>query len=191
MTKRTIDPFYVMEVVAQADARERQGNAVFHLEVGQPSTGAPRGAIDVAHHLLDTEVLGYTVSRGIAELRPAISDHIARWYNIDVSPDRVAVTQGATGAIVLAMLAAFEEGDRIAITNPGYPCYRNIAVGLHFEPVLIDVDETTRFQPTVAHLEAAHADAALSGVLIASPSNPTGTVDRKPVLRRANSNQQL
>lgn len=173
MTSRSIDPFYVMEVVANAHRHEREGHAVFHLEVGQPATGAPSGAVAAGHRLLDEDVLGYTISSGIPELAPAIAAHAGRSYDIDLDPSRIALTQGATGAIVLAILASFDPGARVGVTNPGYPCYRNMLVALHMEPVLVDVDESTRFQPTTAHLEAA---GPLDGVIIASPSNPTGTV---------------
>jgi aspartate/methionine/tyrosine aminotransferase len=168
-----IDPFYVMEVVASAEAREQQGAAVFHLEVGQPATGAPKAAIDVAHQVLDDDVLGYTTSHGIPELAPAIAGHIGRWYDVDVDPARIAITQGATGAIALAFMASFEAGARVGVTAPGYACYRNMLVGLNMELVPIVVDASTRFQPTVELLERA---GPLDGVVIASPSNPTGTV---------------
>ena len=162
-----------MEVVAAAQEREQSGEAVFHLEVGQPSTGAPRGAIDAAHRLLDSHTLGYTTSRGIPEIAPAIAGHIGSQYDIDIDPDRVAITQGASGAFVIALLAAFEPGARIAVSEPGYPCYRNMIAALHMEPVPINVDATTRYQPTIELLEAA---GPLDGVIVASPSNPTGTV---------------
>lgn len=168
-----IDPFYVMEVVAAAQRHEQAGNAVFHLEVGQPSTGAPRGAIEAAHRLLDSDPLGYTTSRGIPELPPAIANHIGKQYDFDVDPSRIAITQGASGAFVLTLLAAFEPGARVAVTTPGYPCYRNMLTALHMTPVPIHVDASTRFQPTVELLEAA---GPLDGVIVASPSNPTGTV---------------
>ncbi len=162
-----------MEVVAAAQEREQSGEAVFHLEVGQPSTGAPRGAIDAAHQLLDSHTLGYTTSRGIPGFAPAIAEHIASQYDVDVDPGRIAITQGASGAFVLSILAAFEPGARVGVTEPGYPCYRNMLTALHMEPVAIDVDASTRYQPTVAHLDAA---GPLDGVIVASPSNPTGTV---------------
>lgn len=169
----SIDPFYVMEVVAAAQRHEQEGNAVFHLEVGQPSTGAPRGAIDVAHRLLDSDALGYTTSRGIPELAPAIASHVGTQYDLDLDPGRIAITQGASGAFVLALLASFEPGARVAVTAPGYPCYRNMLAALHMTAVPIHVDASTRFQPTVELLEAA---GSLDGVIVASPSNPTGTV---------------
>ncbi len=172
MTK-SIDPFYVMEVVAAAQEREQSGEAVFHLEVGQPSTGAPKGAIDAAHRLLDSDTLGYTTSRGIPELAPAIASHIGAQYDLDVDPGRIAITQGASGAFVLTLLAAFETGARVGVTTPGYPCYRNMLTALGMKPVAIDVDSSTRFQPTTELLEAA---GPLDGVIVASPSNPTGTV---------------
>ena len=168
-----IDPFYVMEVAAAAQEREQSGENVFHLEVGQPSTGAPQGALDVAHHMLDNNTLGYTVSRGIPEFAPAMAKHIGDQYDLDVDPGRIAVTQGASGAFVLALLAAFEPGARVAVTAPGYPCYRNMLIAMHMEPVAINVDASTRFQPTVELLAAA---GPLDGVIVASPSNPTSTV---------------
>ena len=170
---RMIDPFYVMEVAAAAQAKEATGAAVYHLEVGQPSTGAPAGAIARAHELLDAQPLGYTVSRGIPELAPAIANHINASYGVDVDPARIAVTQGATGAFILTLLAALEEGARVAVTAPGYPCYRNILTALHMQPVQIDVDAETRFQPTIEQVEAMMP---LDGIIIASPANPTGTM---------------
>ncbi len=175
-----IDPFYVMEVVAAAQEREQSGEAVFHLEVGQPSTGAPRGALDVAHELLDSDTLGYTTSRGIPSFAPAIAGHIASQYDVEVDPARIAITQGASGGFVLSLLAAFEPGARVAVSTPGYPCYRNMLTALHMEPVAIDVDASTRYQPTVELLEAA---GPLDGVIVASPSNPTGTVLHPDELR--------
>lgn len=162
-----------MEVVAAAQRHEQEGNAVFHLEVGQPSTGAPRGAIDAAHRLLDSDTLGYTTSRGIPELAPAIAAHLRQQYDLDVDPARIAITQGASGAFVLALLAAFEPEARVAVATPGYPCYRNMLTALHMTAVPIHVDASTRFQPTVALLESV---GPLDGVIVASPSNPTGTV---------------
>ena len=168
-----IDPFYVMEVAQAALDKEATGASVHHLEVGQPATGAPTGARARAHELIDTNTLGYTVSRGIPELAPAIAAHAGRWYDIEIDPARIAVTQGATGAFVLTFLAAFDAGARIAMAVPGYPCYRNIVTAMHMEPVLISVDESTRFQPTVEQLEAV---GPIDGLVVASPANPTGTM---------------
>lgn len=168
-----ITPFYVMEVMAAAQEREMAGEQVWHLEVGQPSTGAPRAAVQVAHKLLDSSALGYTPSKGIPELAPAIATHIRKKYTIDVDPGRIAITSGASGAMVLAVLAAFKPGDRIGISEPGYPCYRNILLALGLEPVPIKVGPESRFQPRVEHLAAGPQ---IDGLVVASPSNPTGTV---------------
>lgn len=170
---REIDPFYVMEVVAAAQAKEATGAAVHHLEVGQPSTGAPAGAIARAHELLDSNPLGYTTSRGIPELPPAIANHIANSYDLQVDPARIAISQGATGGVILALLAALDDGARVGVTAPGYPCYRNILTALHMTPVQINVEAQTRFQPTIEQLEAAMP---LDGIIVASPANPTGTM---------------
>ena len=177
---KQIDPFYVMEVAAAAQEREQSGEAVFHLEVGQPSTGAPKGAREAAHALLDSDKLGYTPSRGIPSIIPAIAKHIDSQYGLEVDPARIAITQGASGAFVIALLAAFETGARVAVSAPGYPCYRNMLMALDMEPVIVDVDASTRYQPTVELLEAA---GPLDGVIVASPSNPTGTVLRPAELR--------
>ena len=168
-----IDPFYVMEVVAAAQAHEVAGNAVHHLEVGQPSTGAPRGAVDRAHELLDTEALGYTTSQGIPALREGIAEHIRSWYDIDVEASRIALTQGATGAFVLSILAAFEPDARVAVTRPGYPCYRNMLKALGREAVDLVLTAENNFLPTLTDLDAL---LPLDGLIVASPSNPTGTV---------------
>ena len=168
-----IAPFYVMEVMAAAQRREMAGEDVLHLEVGQPSTGAPQAAVNVAHQLLDSSPLGYTSSRGIPALAPAIARHYSQSYGLDLDPERIAVASGASGAMVLALLTAFAPGARVGITAPGYPCYRNMLVALGMEPVPIKVGVETRFQPTVEHVARC---GRLDGLIVASPSNPTGTV---------------
>ena len=168
-----IDPFHVMEVVAAAEAREQAGDRVFHLEVGQPSTGAPADAIARLAALTESQPLGYTTSRGIPDLPPAIAAHLHASHDIEIDPARIAVTQGASGAFVLALLAAFEPGARVGVTEPGYPCYRNMLRALHMEPVAIPLLPEKDFLLDVEDLEAA---GRLDGVIVASPSNPTGTV---------------
>ncbi len=162
-----------MEVMAAAQRREQAGKRVLHLEVGQPSTGAPAAAVRRAHEMLEGSPLGYTPSRGIPELAPAIARHLHSMYEVEVDDTRIAITQGASGAMTLALLAAFEPGARIGVPEPGYPCYRNMVLALHMVPVPIKVDASTRYQPTVEHLQRV---ANLDGVIVASPSNPTGTV---------------
>jgi len=168
-----IEPFHVMEVVAAAQAREQAGDRVFHLEVGQPSTGAPAAAIARLQEIGQTQTLGYTTSRGIPELPLAIAGHLRATNQLDVDPARIAVTQGASGAFVLALLAAFEPGARVGVTEPGYPCYRNMLRALHMEPVPIPLDPENAFALEIDTLDAA---TPLDGLIVASPSNPTGTV---------------
>jgi aspartate/methionine/tyrosine aminotransferase len=128
----------------------------------------------VAVRLLESEdPLGYTVASGIPELRERIAGHHHRLHGLDVSPDDVIVTTGSSGGFLLAFLAAFEPGDRVAMARPGYPCYRNVLTALGCEVVEVDCGPGTRFQPTVAQLSAIED---LSGVVVASPANPTGTM---------------
>jgi aspartate/methionine/tyrosine aminotransferase len=173
-----VAPFIVMDVLAAANERAAAGNAVFHLEVGQPSTPAPRGVIAAARRALDGDRLGYTEALGIPTLRQRIALHYREWYGIELDPARVVVTTGSSGAFLLAFLAAFDAGDRVALAAPGYPAYRNILTALGVEPVLLPVGANTRFQPTAALLDAFLDDNAgrLDGLIVASPSNPTGTM---------------
>ena len=175
-----VPPFLVMEVMRSAAERIAAGKEVLHLEVGQPGTSAPRGVLEAAHQALDANKLGYTVALGIAPLREAIARHYKDAYGIDVPVDRIVVTTGSSGGFVLAFLSAFDVGDRVALAEPGYPCYRNILSALGIEPVGLPVDQSSRFQPTVAMLEA--LEHPIDGLIVASPSNPTGTMVRRDEL---------
>lgn len=166
-----ISPFYVMEVMRAAEERTTAGGEVLHLEVGQPSTSAPRSVLDAARDALDDDRLGYTNALGVPELRARIGRHYGERYGIDVAPERIAVTVGASGGCVLAFLAAFDPGSRVAVTEPGYPCYRNMLEAFGIEVVGLPIGPETRYAPTPDML-----DAALDGIVVASPSNPTGTV---------------
>jgi aspartate/methionine/tyrosine aminotransferase len=171
-----VPPFYVMEVMRAAEARERDGLGVLHLEVGQPSTPAPAGVLDAAHQALGTNRLGYTGAAGLPPLRVRIARWYADYYQVEVDPARVIVTTGASGSCVLAFLAAFDAGDRVAVVEPGYPCYRNDLLAFGIEVVPITVGPETSFRPTVAQLRHAVKAGRLDGLIVASPSNPTGTV---------------
>jgi aspartate/methionine/tyrosine aminotransferase len=129
---------------------------------------------EAAKRALDEEVLGYTVALGIPALREAICAHHRRMHGLDVSPDDVVVTTGSSGGFLLAFLAAFEAGDRVAIARPGYPCYRNVLAALGCEVVELPTGPESRFQPTVAMLE--QLDRPVQGLVVASPANPTGTM---------------
>jgi aspartate/methionine/tyrosine aminotransferase len=171
-----IPPFIVMEVMRAAALREQGGAAVFHMEVGQPGTGAPGGVIRAAREALASDRLGYTVALGIPELREAIAGHYRDYYHVGVPVERIVVTTGSSGGFLLAFLSAFEAGDRVALAAPGYPCYRNILHALGVEAVPLMSSVADRFQPTPELLDRARADGTLDGLIVASPSNPTGTM---------------
>ncbi len=169
-----IPPFIVMDVMRDANERAAQGKDVLHLEVGQPSTGAPRGVIEAAREALSREVLGYTDALGLPALRQAISAHYAGIHGLTVDPARIVVTTGSSAAFVFAFLAAFEPGDRVALAAPGYPAYRNILTALDLVPVELQAGEGDRYQVTLDLLRA-QGD-GVDGLILASPANPTGTM---------------
>ena len=168
-----IAPFFVMEMMRAAAQREAAGGDVVHMEVGQPSTPAPAGARAAAKAAIDGDVLGYTSAVGIEPLRQRLAQHYADWHGHDTDADRIVVTQGASGAFTLAFLACFEAGDRVAVTSPGYPCYRNTLEALDIEVIEIAVTPETGFRLTADMVE--HAG-PLDGLVVASPANPTGTM---------------
>ena len=185
MSQRTsrrgqIPPFIVMEVLKAANERAAGGAEVLHLEVGEPGAGAPPKALAAAEAALRQAGLGYTEALGLPALRRRIARHYAEWYGLELEPDRVAVTAGASGAFILGFLAAFDAGDRVAVPVPGYPAYRNILKALDVEVVPVPVDAATRFQPTAEQLAA--LGGPLHGLVLASPANPTGTMLREPDL---------
>ncbi|SLN48975.1 pyridoxal phosphate-dependent aminotransferase [Oceanibacterium hippocampi] len=169
-----VDPFIVMEVMKAAAARAAAGGDVLHMEVGQPGTPAPRLVREAAKAAIDSQVLGYSDALGLPALRESIAGHYRETYGVDVGAERIAVTTGSSGAFLLAFLALFDHGERIALGRPCYPAYRNILRALGIEVVDIPVGPDSRFQPTVAHLDA--VEGPLKGLLVASPANPTGTM---------------
>jgi len=171
-----VPPFAVMEIIADANARRAAGQSVLNLCAGEPATGASDVVRDRAARLLAEGDLGYTESLGAPALRREIAEHYQRWYGVSVDPARVAVTTGSSGAFMLAFLAAFDVGDRVALARPGYPAYKNILTALGCEVVELDCGPGTRYQPTVAQLAA--LDEPLDGLMVASPANPTGTMIR-------------
>ncbi|WP_416900007.1 MAG: pyridoxal phosphate-dependent aminotransferase [Minwuia sp.] len=169
-----ISPFYVMEVMKAAAAREASGQDIVHLEVGQPSTGAPGAVREAAAHAIGIDHLGYTDSCGIPELRTAIARHYRDYYGVRIPAERIVVTTGSSGAFLLSFLACMDAGDRIAIAEPGYPAYRNILASLDIEAVGVPTGEETAFQPTPELLEK--VEGPLAALLVATPANPTGTM---------------
>src|ERR1700761_5219145 len=169
-----VPPFYVMDVWLAAAERQRSHGDLVNLSAGQPSAGAPEPVRAAAASALHLNQLGYTVALGIPELRTGIATSYLDRYGIQVEMDDVVVTTGSSGGFLLAFLSCFDVGDRVAVSSPGYPCYRNILTALGCEVVVIECGPKTRFQPTAQML--AELDPPVKGVIVASPANPTGTV---------------
>jgi aspartate/methionine/tyrosine aminotransferase len=169
-----VPPFYVMDVWLAAAERQRSHGDLVNLSAGQPSAGAPEPVRAAAVAALNCNQLGYTVALGIPELRAAIAASYLDRYGVQVDIDDVVVTTGSSGGFLLAFLSCFDVGDRVAVSSPGYPCYRNILTALGCEVVVVECGPETRFQPTAPML--AELDPPVKGVVVASPANPTGTV---------------
>jgi aspartate/methionine/tyrosine aminotransferase len=177
-----VPPFMVMDVMAAAARLEAAGKHVVHMEVDQPWAPAPKPAISAAQAALEGTRIDYTSALGVASLRSRIARHYRETYGCEVDPERVVITTGSSGAFILAFLAMFEPGDRVAVTVPGYPPYRHILSALGCEPVLIETSSENRHALTGEALLAAHRKRPLKGVLVASPANPTGTMMSREAL---------
>lgn len=172
--RSAVDPFYVMEVAKAAAARQASHGDMIPLFVGQPATPAPAPVRAAAARAVTDQVLGYTVTNGIPELRVTIAAEYLRRYGVDVDPAEVVVTTGSSGGFLLSCLAAFDADDQVAMTRPGYPAYRNTLHSFGVDVVALDAGAESRYQPTVAMLEALPRPP--KGLVLASPSNPTGTI---------------
>jgi len=171
-TRSAVDPFIVMDVMQAASAAEAAGRHIIHMEVGQPGTGAPKGAAEALTKAMQDGPLGYTVALGLPALRARIAQMYGDWYNVDLDPARVVITPGSSGGFLLAFTALFDSGDRVGIGAPGYPSYRQILRALGMQPVDLPAAPENRFQPVAADF----ADENLKGLLVASPANPSGTM---------------
>jgi len=180
--RSNVPPFMVMDVMSAAERIEAAGGHVIHMEVGQPAAPAPRAAIAAARAALDFGRIDYTSALGIPSLRERIARHYLDTYGCAVDPGRIVVTTGSSGGFILAFLAMFEPGDRVAVTVPGYPPYRHILTALGCEPVLIETSGETRHALTGDTLLAVHRKSPLKGVLVGSPANPTGTMMSREAL---------
>src|SRR6476660_4066380 len=172
--RAAVPPFAVMSILNRVAALRAQGREIISLCAGEPSQGAPSEVRRRAAELMvDHTPLGYSETFGIKPLRRQLAAHYRRWYALDIDEDQIALTTGSSGAFLLAFLAAFDHGDRVALTRPGYPAYRNILASLGCEVVELECGPEQRFQPTVELLEQA---GPLAGLVVASPANPTGTM---------------
>ncbi|WP_420342698.1 pyridoxal phosphate-dependent aminotransferase [Paenirhodobacter sp.] len=176
-TRGQVDPFIVMDVMEAARAAEDAGRHIIHMEVGQPSTPAPRAARAALADALERDALGYTVALGLPALREGIAGLYRRWYGVELDPGRVVVTAGSSGAFLLAFAALFDAGDRVALGEPGYPSYRQILRAMSVEPVGFATRPENRYQPVPSEIPA-----GVQGLIVASPGNPSGTMlGREPL----------
>jgi aspartate/methionine/tyrosine aminotransferase len=166
-----IEPFHAISISRLAHALQAEGRSVIHMEFGQPSTGAPAAALTTAHRVLDSDPMGYWES---LPLKARLARHYLDTYGVEAVPDQFILTCGASPALVLALVSSFSPGERIAIARPGYVAYRNTIKALRMVPVEISCGASVRFQLTAAAIAA--LDPAPSGIIVASPANPTGTI---------------
>ena len=167
-----VDPFIVMDVMEKARKAEEKGDDIVHMEVGQPGTPAPIEAQRQLIEKMKNDSMGYTVALGIPKLRKRISQLYGDWYNLDLNPDRIIITSGSSAGFILSFSSLFDAKDRVGICSPGYPSYRQILKAQDLETVLIETKFENNFQPFASDLKGLN----LSGVLIASPANPTGSM---------------
>ena len=170
-----IAPFHVMELMARAKALQAEGRDIIHMEVGEPDFPTPEPIIAAARASLESGHVFYTPALGLPELRRAIADFYQTRYGINIPATRIAVTAGASGALLLTLACLVEAGSEWLLSDPGYPCNRHFIRCFEGVPVGMPVGPASNFQPTLAHLEA-HWNERSAGALLASPANPTGTM---------------
>ncbi len=168
-----IPPFRVMDVMAAAAALEAQGQRIVHMEVGEPGLPTPQAALDAGQAAMGAGATGYTLALGLPALRERIAQHYQEQYGVSVDPERVIITTGSSTGFSLAFLACFDIGDRVALGRPGYPAYGRIMRALGIEAVEVPTTLAQGFQPTADQVLALEG---VSGLLVASPSNPTSTM---------------
>jgi aspartate/methionine/tyrosine aminotransferase len=169
-----VAPFFAMEFGKRAAELEAAGHHVVKLSIGEPDFGAPPAFLAAVRDLTDGRPLTYTEAVGLPELRSAIAEYYGRHFGCDVAPHRVVVTSGASAALLLACAALIDPGDEVLIADPSYPCNRQFAESHGARVRLVPTTPTTRFQLTTDLVERAWG-ARTRGVMVASPSNPTGT----------------
>ena len=170
-----IAPFHVMELMARAQALEAEGRSIIHLEVGEPDFATAEPILEAAKRFLASGHVHYTAALGLQSLREAISGHYYTRYGLEISPARIVVTAGASGALLLALGVLVNPGDEWLLPDPGYPCNRHFVRLLEGQPVSLPVNSASNFQPTATQISASWSGKT-RGLLVASPANPTGTL---------------
>lgn len=170
-----IQPFHVMEILKRAHELAASGRDIIHLEVGEPDFPSPQPIVEAAQRFLTGGHVHYTPALGLTALREAIARFYHDRFGADVSPERIIVTPGASGALMLALAVLTDRGDEWLLPDPGYPSNRHLVRSFEGCPRALPVDASTRFQPTPTQVEAAWT-AKTRGLMVASPANPTGTL---------------
>jgi len=178
----SIQPFHVMALLARARELEATGRSIVHMEIGEPDFITPQPVIDAGMAALAAGSTHYTPATGLPQLRERIAGFYQSRYGINVAPERIVITPGASAALQLIMAMLVNPGDRVLMADPGYPCNRNFVYLLNGEPVGIPVDSESAYQPTPQQVEQYWNDATVA-LLVASPSNPTGTILDADALR--------
>ena len=178
-----IEPFHVMEIATHARALEAQGRDVIHMEIGEPDFPTPQPVIDAAQSLLASGQIYYTSALGIRALREAISGHYRRLHGLDIAPERIIVTAGGSAALLLTCALLVGRDDEILLTDPSYPCNRHFVRVMEGVPRTLPVGPDDAYQFTAAMIDRAWGRST-KGVLVASPSNPTGTSLHEGELKR-------
>ncbi len=177
-----VAPFLAMDVFKDAAALALSGRSIIRMEAGEPGAPAPEAVRRAAISALGGGRIGYTQTLGLPSLRQAIADHYSNTYGVTVDPARAAVTTGSSNGFILAFLALFDAGARVAVAAPGYPAYLNIFDALGIETVILETRAADGYVVTAAMIEEAHRQTPLDGVLLMSPANPTGTMTPDGVL---------
>ena len=182
--RSAVEPFYAMEIMREAQRLEQTGKNIIHMEVGQPGASAPKAVLETTKKALVDGQLKYTEAKGRIELREKIAEYYLNFHGISVSPERIIVTTGSSAGFNLAFLSCFNVGDRIAISTPGYPPYHNIMSALGLQTVKIQATANSGWALELDSIEELHCQQKLSGVLIASPANPSGTMQSRESLQK-------
>src|SRR5438132_2396876 len=178
-----IEPFEVMDVLARAHALEAAGRRVVHMEIGEPDFTAPAPVVEAGVQALRDGLTAYTATLGLPKLREAIAAHYASKFSTQVEPARIAVTSGASGGLLCLAALYVDPGDEILVPDPGYPGYRHFVRAFEGTALALRVSAKEDFQPTLEMVRSAWGPRT-KGLLLGSPSNPTGTLIDPPVLRQ-------
>jgi len=178
---KSLSPFHVMDILSQAKKLERQGKAIYHMEVGEPDFPTAECIVNAGIDALKQFKTHYTPATGLPELRDAVAEYYERKFSVKINPQRIIITPGASGALQLAIACLLDAGENVLLADPGYPCNKNIAEVLAVQATTIAVGPESSYQLN-AELVAEHWNDRTRAVMVATPSNPTGTLLAKKQL---------